>query len=169
MQKEGLLFTTALALVIDLGAQESRLALQRKLKCSESEDFFIIDEIGYLSFDCEADFIFKIVNRRYEKIATCITTNLAFKEWAYDFPGTPCVTAMVDRLTHSAKIIKIAGDSHRAPETKAKKEKRITIEHDKEGLLLEMERDKRLWVILEDLETILWEIKGINEELKESR
>lgn len=119
------LYTTASALVIDLGAQDSRLALQRKLKYYESKDFLIIDEIGYLSFDCKAaDFIFEIVNRRYEKSATCITTNLAFKDWAQVFPGAPCVTAMIDRLTHHAKIIKIAGDSHRVRETKAKKERK---------------------------------------------
>ncbi|MBC7658159.1 MAG: ATP-binding protein [Chitinophagaceae bacterium] len=58
------LYTTASALVIDLGAQDSRLALQRKLTYYESKDFLIINEIGYLSFDCKAaDFIFEIVNR----------------------------------------------------------------------------------------------------------
>jgi DNA replication protein DnaC len=118
------LFTTASALTIDLGAQESRHALQRRLKHYESRDLLIIDEIGYLSFDCRAaDFIFEIVNRRYEKSAICISTNLAFKDWTQVFPGAPCVTAMIDRLTHHAKIVKIAGDSHRLRETKAKKEK----------------------------------------------
>lgn len=118
------LFTTASALAIDLGAQESQHALQRRLKHYESRDLLIIDEIGYLSFDCRAaDFIFEIVNRRYEKSAICISTNLAFKDWTQVFPGAPCVTAMVDRLTHHAKIIKIAGDSHRLRETKAKKER----------------------------------------------
>lgn len=118
------LFTTASSLTIDLGAQESRHALQRRLKHYESRDLLIIDEIGYLSFDCRAaDFIFEIVNRRYEKSAICISTNLAFKDWAQVFPGAPCVTAMIDRLTHHAKIVKIAGDSHRLRETKAKKEK----------------------------------------------
>jgi DNA replication protein DnaC len=118
------LFTTASALTIDLGAQESRHALQRKLKYYESRDFLIIDEIGYLSFDTRAaDFIFEIVNRRYEKAAICISTNLAFKDWAQVFPGAPCVTAMIDRLTHNARIIKIAGDSHRLRDSKANKEK----------------------------------------------
>ncbi len=118
------LFTTASALTIDLGAQESRHALQRRLKHYESRDILIIDEVGYQSFDCRAaDFIFEIVNRRYEKSAICISTNLAFKDWAQVFPGAPCVTAMIDRLTHHAKIIKIAGDSHRLRETKAKKER----------------------------------------------
>lgn len=118
------LFTTASALTIDLGAQDSRLALQRKLRFYESRDLLIIDEIGYLSFDNRAaDFIFEIVNRRYEKAAICISTNLAFKDWTQVFPGAPCVTAMIDRLTHNARIIKIVGDSHRLRETKTKREK----------------------------------------------
>jgi DNA replication protein DnaC len=86
------LFTTASALTIDLGAQESRHALQRRLKHYESRDLLIIDEIGYQSFDCRAaDFIFEIVNRRYEKSAICISTNLAFKDWAGVFPGAPAL------------------------------------------------------------------------------
>lgn len=118
------LFTTASALTIDLGAQESRHALQRRLRYYESRDFLIIDEIGYLSFDTRAaDFIFEIVNRRYEKAAICISTNLAFKDWAQVFPGAPCVTAMIDRLTHNARIIKIAGESHRLRDSRANKEK----------------------------------------------
>jgi DNA replication protein DnaC len=118
------LFTTASALAMDLGAQDSKLGMQRRLRLYESKDFLIIDEIGYLSFDCRAaDFIFEIVNRRYEKSAICISTNLAFKDWNQVFPGAPCVTAMIDRLMHHAKIIKIAGDSHRIRDTKSNKDK----------------------------------------------
>lgn len=122
MQGYSCLFTTASALVLDLGGLDSRLALQRRLRQYESRDLLIIDEVGYQSFDCRAaDFIFEIVNRRYEKSGICISTNLAFKDWGQVFPGAPCVTAMIDRLTHHAKIIKIKGDSYRVRDTKAKK------------------------------------------------
>ncbi|MBC7658160.1 MAG: hypothetical protein H7249_00475 [Chitinophagaceae bacterium] len=49
---------------------------------------------------------------------------MAFMDWPQVFPGAPCVTAMINRLTHHAKIIKIVGDSHRVHETNAKQEKR---------------------------------------------
>jgi DNA replication protein DnaC len=50
MQGYTCLFTTASALAMDLGAQDSKLAMQRRIKHHALEDFLIIDEIGYLSF-----------------------------------------------------------------------------------------------------------------------
>jgi len=118
------LYTTASAMVIDLGAQENKSSLQRRLRYYESRDLLVLDEIGYLAFDNRAaDFVFEIVNRRYEKGSVVITTNLAFKDWGQIFPGAPCVTAMIDRLTHHAKIIKINGDSYRLRESKSRKDK----------------------------------------------
>jgi DNA replication protein DnaC len=118
------LYTTASAMVIDLGAQENKSSLQRRLRYYESRDLLVLDEIGYLAFDNRAaDFIFEVVNRRYEKGSIIITTNLAFKDWGQIFPGAPCVTAMIDRLTHHAKIIKITGDSYRLRESKSRKDK----------------------------------------------
>ncbi len=37
--------------------------------------------------------------------------------------------------------------------------------NEQDGLLLELDLYKRMWAILEDLETLLWRIKGFNEEL----
>jgi len=118
------LYTTASAMVIDLGAQESKASLQRRLRFYESRDLLVLDEIGYLAFDNRAaDFVFEIVNRRYEKGSIVITTNLPFKDWGQVFPGAPCVTAMIDRLTHHSKIIKIVGDSYRLRESKTRSKK----------------------------------------------
>ncbi len=116
------LFTTAAQLVMDLGSAESSVALVRKLKMYAKPRLLVIDEIGYLSFDQKsADLIFEIVNRRYETGAIVMTTNLAFKDWGEVFPGSPCVTAMIDRLTHHCEIIKIEGPSFRTKESKGKK------------------------------------------------
>lgn len=115
--------TTAAQLVMDLGSAESTAALMRKLRTYTRPRVLIIDEIGYLSFDHKsADLIFEIVNRRYEKCSIIMTTNLAFKDWGDVFPGAPCVTAMIDRLTHHCDIVKITGPSYRTKESKEKKE-----------------------------------------------
>ena len=45
-----------------------------------------------------------------------MTTNLVFKEWGTVFPNAACVTALIDRLTHHAEIITIAGESYRRRE-----------------------------------------------------
>lgn len=115
-------YTTAAQLVMDLGSAESTPALMRKLKTYTRPKVLVIDEIGYLSFDHKsADLIFEIVNRRYESGPIIITTNLAFKDWGEVFPGAPCVTAMIDRLTHHCEVIKIEGTSFRTRESKEKK------------------------------------------------
>ncbi|MEZ4741141.1 MAG: ATP-binding protein [Bdellovibrionota bacterium] len=51
-----------------------------------------------------ADFLFEIINQRYEQGSIVMTTNLAFKDWNQVFPAAPCLTAMIDRLTHHAEI-----------------------------------------------------------------
>jgi len=113
------LFTTASKLIMDLSSMDGTAALERRLKRYEKPDLLVIDEIGYLSFDHKsADLIFEIVNRRYEKGSIVMTTNLAFRDWHQIFPGAPCVTAMIDRLTHHCHIIKLAGPSYRSKEAK---------------------------------------------------
>jgi len=117
LKGETALFTTASRMILDLGAQESNAALQRCLAKYEKPKLLVVDEVGYLSYDTKsADYIFEIVNRRYEKGSIVMTTNLAFKDWHKVFPGAPCVTAMIDRLTHHADIIKISGSSFRSKE-----------------------------------------------------
>ncbi len=118
------LFTSASKMVIELSSQESGAALQRCLNKYEHPKLLVIDEIGYLSFDNKsADYIFEIVNRRYEKGSIIMTTNLAFKDWHQVFPGAPCVTAMIDRLTHHSEIIKLTGESYRTKEASQTKNK----------------------------------------------
>lgn len=118
------LFTTASDLVIDLGAQESSAALQRRIKRYTAPDLLIIDELGYLSFDNRsADLLFDIVTKRYETGSIIVTTNLAFKDWGGVFGGAACVTALIDRLTHHCEVIKIMADSFRTRESTQHKKK----------------------------------------------
>ena len=59
----------------------------------------------------------QVVSRRYEQKAIILTTNLSFKLMGHDFPGcTPCAVALIDRLTHHAEIVSIAGESYRKRE-----------------------------------------------------
>jgi DNA replication protein DnaC len=117
--------TTASQLVIDLSSAESTAALKRKLRKYTKPRVLVIDEIGYLNFDHKsADLIFEIVSQRYEKGTIILTTNSAFKDWGSFFPGAPCVTAMIDRLTHHCDIFKIEGSSYRKKESKEKNDAR---------------------------------------------
>lgn len=117
------LFTTASKLVTDL--LSSGHALEASLRRYEKPDVLIIDEVGYLSFELKAaDLLFEVISRRYQQKPIILTTNLAFKDWPEIFPGASCVTALVDRLTHNAEIIKISGDSYRQNESKQKNKRR---------------------------------------------
>lgn len=111
---------TAADLLLDLGGQETSRALERRLRAYVKPRLMLIDELGYLAYDARAaDLLFQVINRRYEKGSLLVTTNLAFKAWHTIFPNAACVTALLDRLTHHAEIIPIAGDSYRQHEAEA--------------------------------------------------
>lgn len=59
----------------DLAAQDGDNALRRRLNHYAKPRFLIIDEVGYLSYsNRHADLLFEIINRRYEKCSTLVTT-----------------------------------------------------------------------------------------------
>lgn len=113
----GVLFISAAQLLLDLGAQESARALERRLKYYAKVGLLVLDEIGFLAFDNRnADLLFQVVSRRYEKKSTVLTTNLAFRDWPTIFPNATCATALIDRVVHHADVIAIEGESYRARE-----------------------------------------------------
>lgn len=121
----GVLFISAAQLLLDLGAQESARALERRLKYYAKVGLLIIDEIGFLAFDNRnADLLFQVISRRYEKKSTVLTTNLAFRDWPTIFPNATCATALIDRVVHHADVIAIEGESYRAREAEAQSKAR---------------------------------------------
>lgn len=111
------LFTTAAQMLLDLGGQDSARGLERRLKYYSGVGVLVCDEIGYLSYDNRnADLLFQVISRRYEKKSLVLTTNLAFSDWPSVFPNASCVTAMIDRIIHHAEIINIEGESYRRRE-----------------------------------------------------
>ena len=114
------LYVTAADLLLDLGGQETSRALERRLRHYVEPRLLCIDEVGYIAYDNRAaDLLFQVVSRRYEWRSILLTTNLAFKDWGTIFPNAACVTALIDRLTHHAEIITIAGESYRRREAEA--------------------------------------------------
>lgn len=71
-----------------------------KIRC------LVIDELGYLEDEkIPAGLFFSLMQQRYKKTNTIITTNLGFKEWDTFFRNTHLTTALVDRLTDNGHII----------------------------------------------------------------
>ena len=75
----------------------------------------IVDEIGYLPIDKSgADLLFQVISVRYEKGATLVTSNRAFKDWPKIFNNDSTLTAaLLDRLLHHADTVVIEGKSYR--------------------------------------------------------
>lgn len=113
-------FTTASAMLNELAAQESSIALGRRLKQYAFPQLLCIDEVGYLSYDSRyADLLFEVITRRYEaQKPVVLTTNKPFSEWPEVFPHAACVVTLVDRLIHRCEVIPIEGQSYRAKEAK---------------------------------------------------
>ncbi len=123
------LFTTASQMLLDLSGQDSARGLDRRLRYYANVALLVIDELGYLSYDARnADLLFQVVSRRYERKSLILTTNLAFSDWPGIFPNAACATALIDRVVHHAEVIKIEGESYRlraaSEEKKAKSTKK---------------------------------------------
>ena len=108
-------FITAADLMIQLAAANQQGKLKSYLQRSIlAPRLLIIDEIGYLPLQPgDANLLFQIIDRRYEKKSTIVTSNINFDEWATILHDERVANAIVDRLLHHAHVISITGDSYR--------------------------------------------------------
>src|SRR5659263_486470 len=79
-------------------------------------DLLLVDELGFLNLKSEqTNIFFKLMEERYNKKSTIITTNMPYDDW-YNFLGNKhMVGALLDRLRHRCQTITIDGPSLRAP------------------------------------------------------
>jgi len=89
----------------------------RLMKTLYSYDVLQIDELGYLTLKSEQiNAFFRLMEMRYQKKSTVITTNLDYPEWYGLFQRKSLVDAMIDRLKHHCITIRLSGPSLRSPE-----------------------------------------------------
>jgi DNA replication protein DnaC len=80
-------------------------------------DLIVVDEMGYLNLRPEqTNIFFKLMEERYRKKATIITTNLEYDRWDSFLGNKDLVTAMLSRLRHLCHTIRINGPSLRDPQ-----------------------------------------------------
>lgn len=112
------LFLTAAELIDDLRAEVSHNTFRRKLYRYSAPQLLVIDEVGYLAYDSQAaDLLYKVIDRRYERRSTLLTTNLAFRDWNTVFPNATSIATLLDKLTHHADVTLIEGQSYRVHES----------------------------------------------------
>lgn len=115
-------YTTAAYMLRDLMAGLSDDSLDQKLKAYTTPQILLIDEIGFDRLEQEsarnASLFFKVIDARYCKASTLITSNIDFKSLG-DYLGDPVITtAIVDRMVHHSIIINFEGPSWRMHESK---------------------------------------------------
>lgn len=117
-ERYSIYFTTCNDLLASLKKAHMENRLHQRLRHYSKYRVLIIDEIGYLPIDPNsANMFFQLVNMRYEKNSTIITTNKPFGEWGEVFGDPTIANAILDRLLHHSHIIKITGRSYRTRNT----------------------------------------------------
>ena len=85
-----------------------------RLKHFTKYKVLIIDELGYLPMDKDdSKLFFQLIDLRYEKKSTIITTNINFNSWDDIFYDAVVANAILDRILHHSHVISISGKSYR--------------------------------------------------------
>jgi DNA replication protein DnaC len=108
-------FFTANKMITKLEESKTKNAFGRFLGLIRRIDLLIIDEIGYIKFEEDADkYLFDVISERYEQKSTIITTNYPLDQWGNFSWNQYRTHAVVDRLTHHSIILDMTGgDSYR--------------------------------------------------------
>jgi DNA replication protein DnaC len=76
-----------------------------------------VDELGYLNIRPEqSNLFFKLMDERYRRHPSIITTNLDYDDWSNFLGNKPMVSALLSRLRHQCTTIRIDGPSLREPQ-----------------------------------------------------
>lgn len=107
-------FYNAQDLLNDLYTSLADRTTSSLMKSMASYDLVVIDELGYLTLTPEQiNMFFKLIDMRYQKKSTIITTNLDYPKWYDVFQNKELVDAMLDRFQHFCVTIHIDGPSLR--------------------------------------------------------
>jgi DNA replication protein DnaC len=80
-------------------------------------DVLVVDEMGYLNLRPEqTNIFFKLMEERYRRRSTIITTNLEYDEWHNFLGNKALVDALLSRLRHQCHTVRIEGPSLRDPQ-----------------------------------------------------
>jgi len=111
-------FYSAQDLLDELYASLADRSTSKLLNQLSAYDVLQIDELGYLTLNREqVNAFFKLMDLRYGRRATLITTNLEYEEWYELFQRKALVDALLDRLQHHCTTIRLSGPSLRATDS----------------------------------------------------
>ena len=106
------LFINCHELILRLKAAQEKQHLERVMRRYERYDLLIIDELGHLPISAnEAKLLFQLINGRYERKSTIITTNMPLSSWGTILNSMATAEAILDLLVYHSHVIKIKGKS----------------------------------------------------------
>lgn len=110
-------FVRAQDLFDDMYASLADRSTRKLLNQLARLDVLLIDEMGYLNLRPEqSNAFFKLMEERYQRRPTLITTNLDYEEWHHFLGNRPMVDALLSRLRHRCQTLRIDGPSLRQPQ-----------------------------------------------------
>jgi|SRR5947209_11087553 len=110
-------FVRAQNLFDDMYASLADRSTRQLLKRLARVEVLHIDEFGYLNLRPEqSNIFFKLMEERYRRRPTIITTNLDYGEWHNFLGNKPMVEALLSRLRHQCHTVRIDGPSLREPQ-----------------------------------------------------
>ncbi|MET9915339.1 IS21-like element helper ATPase IstB [Streptomyces sp. NPDC006476] len=107
-------FTSLDDMVRNLKVAEAAGRLTSKLGTYLRPGVLVVDEVGYQPLErAEANLVFQVISKRYEKGSIILTSNKTFSEWGQVFGDEVLATAILDRLLHHCEVVPINGNSYR--------------------------------------------------------
>lgn len=107
-------YGTLVDLITSLEEAQAAGRLSRRLAVLSHPALLVVDEIGYLPIShTGAVLFFQLINRRYERASTVLTSNKGFEEWGEVLGDEVMAAALIDRLLHHCHLINIRGNSYR--------------------------------------------------------
>jgi len=109
------LFVKAAVMLSNLNGGRADGSYERRLANYIRPDVLILDDFGLKPMRPPgSEDLYEVIDGRYQKGSTVLTTNRAFAEWPELFDQPVLASAALDRLAHGATQLVIGGDSYRA-------------------------------------------------------
>jgi DNA replication protein DnaC len=111
------LFIKAQNLFDEMYASLADRSSRRLLKSLSRVTVLVIDEMGYLNLRPEqTNIFFRLMEERYRRVPTIITTNLDYQEWPNFLGHKELTKALLSRLRQYCHTVRIDGPSLRDPQ-----------------------------------------------------
>jgi len=109
------LFVKTAVMLSHLNGGRADGSYERRLAGYLRPDVLILDDFGLKPMRPPgSEDLYEVIDGRYQKGSTVLTTNRAFAEWPELFDQPVLASAALDRLAHGAVQLVITGDSYRA-------------------------------------------------------